>query len=221
MKLFYIIFCSLYVLLLLFYFKNETGGNFTKRAVNKTALSTMFVTNFLICFFANSTPITFMSIIALCAFIFCFFADIVLLFDFIKGAVVFAVGNLCFTVYSFLLLARNNIAFTQVWWCAIIFVVIIVSYLIAVKLLKMNYKKFGAKLPAYLVTVTLHGSLGVAIAVSSSELSEKIFGIGLIMFMISDYLLVTYKIYRKSKLMLRMNSGLYFIGIMLASLSFC
>ncbi len=221
MKLFYIIFCSLYVLLLLFYFKNETGGNFTKRAVNKTALSAMFVTNFLICFFANGTVLSLMSIMALCAFVFCFFADIILLFDFVKGAVVFSVGNLCFTVYSFLLLANNNIAFSQVWWCAIIFAAVFVSYLLAIKFLKMNYKKYGIKLPIYLITVTLHGSLGIAIAVTGTELSEKIFGIGLIMFMISDYLLVTYKIFRKSKLILRMNSGLYFIGIMLASLSFC
>ena len=220
MNLYFVIIGAIYALLILCYFITETGKSRMMRAVNKTALSSMYLSNFVICFFMSG--IQFDNSVALClpAFLFCFLADIVLIFDFVKGAIVFSVGNICFTAYSVMLIAGHGLTFRDVWWCVIVFVAIFGGFFVAVKHFRMDYSKYGIKMPLYLFVVTLHGSLGTAMAVLCDDLASELFGLGLVMFMISDYLLVIYKIHSKRKLLLRTNSGMYFVGIMLASMSF-
>ncbi len=220
MNLYKIIFSAIYIILLFFYFFSETSGNLLKRSINKTALSTMFFSNFIFFVFADGIQISAMNVVSFLAITFCFMADIILLFDFVKGAIAFSLGNVALSVYAFMTLAKFKISLSLVWWSAIIFVVVLGAYLIAMFLLRMNYKKYGIKMLIYLVTVTLHGSLGVAIAVTCNDFNAKIFGLGLVLFMLSDYLLVTYKIYRKTNWILRSNSALYFIGMLLITMSF-
>ncbi|MDD5923810.1 MAG: lysoplasmalogenase family protein [Clostridia bacterium] len=220
MNLYKIIFSAIYIILLFFYFFSETSGNLLKRSVNKTALSTMFFSNFIFFTFEDGIQISPINVASFIAITFCFLADIILLFNFVKGAVAFSIGNIALSVYAFMTLAKYNISLSLVWWSAIIFVVVLGAYLIAIYLLRMNYKKYGIKMVIYLVTVTLNGSLGVAIFATCNDFNAKILGLGFVLFMLSDYLLVTYKIYRKEKWILRSNSGLYFIGMLLITMSF-
>ena len=70
-----------------------------------------------------------------------------------------------------------------------------------------------------LCILSLHGSLGAVLAAVCPSPSIKIFGAGVFLMMISDYILSVHKFKHGANWILRCNSASYFVGTLLAALS--
>ena len=73
--------------------------------------------------------------------------------------------------------------------------------------------------PAYLFSVSMHGSLGAVLAAVCPSPGVKLFGAGVFLMMISDYILSVHKFKHGANWILRCNSASYFVGTLLAALS--
>ena len=73
--------------------------------------------------------------------------------------------------------------------------------------------------PAYLCCVALQGSLGAVRAAVCPSPGVKLFGAGVFLMMISDYILSVHKFKLGANWILRCNSASYFVGTLLAALS--
>lgn len=211
-------FVVVYLVTMFCYFFSETSGNFKRRVVNKIILASLFLLYFLIAFNKNYNAASF-HFIAVTAFIFAWLGDVFLLFSFFKGGIMFMVSNILFFIYQILLCGVLGLTFNRIWWFLLIFSACWGLFLLL-------YKKGWLKIPMkififYIATVTLHGSMGIAMAVAYPSLKIALFGIGLGLFMVSDYFLTLHAFkYKESKSILRLNSGTYFTGMLLAALSF-
>ena len=219
MELYQSVYIALYSACLLLYFHNETGDKFKYRAFNKITLAAMYLA-----FFAysvvNHHTLSWMTALACLGFAFSWLGDVVLLFDFVKGAFLFFAGNIFFILYEVFLMIHIKASALQICLSVMIFILLIGTFFFLYFAKVITFGKFKALLPMYLITVTMHGSTGVVIAASGNEVKYMLFGLGMVFFMLSDYFLVCYELYHKKKWVLRTNSGLYFLGMMLASLSF-
>lgn len=219
MNLVTIIFCIAYVIVTICYLFSETSGNFPRRVINKVILATMFL-----CYgfsaYALHYDIKSFHILFMVALVFSWLGDVVLLYDFNVGGVLFIIGNLTFFVYSVLLCVDMGISFASMWWVILIFVVFWGTMFVMAQKKKIDFGKLKWALLAYLFSVTLHGSMGVGLAANGHSVKMLLFGIGLALFMVSDYFLMTSKFAKpESKTLLRCNSSTYFIGLMLIVVS--
>lgn len=213
-----IIFVLAYVTALINYFFSETSGNFPRRAINKTIMATMFLLYAFSAQFLKGVP-DWSGILLLAAFFVAWVGDVILLWSFKIGGIAFMVSNLMFFAYEIYLAFSLNISFARLWWAAIIFILAVGTMAVLYFTKKIRFEHVGALMLLYLATVSLHGSLGVALACTSGEISVAMLGGGLALFMCSDYFLTVNKFVHKRNWVLRCNSGTYFIGMMLAAMS--
>ena len=218
MSWYQIVFIILYLGTLFSYFFSETSGKFKRRVVNKTILASLFLLYFLAAFGRNYQLASFHAI-AIAAFLFAWLGDVFLLFSFMKGGVLFMISNSFFIAYEILLCRTLDIRFSDIWWFVPLLAAVWGSFFIL-------YRKGWLKIPYrifvfYIATVTTHGTLGIAMTAAYPNAKMALLGLGLALFMVSDYFLALYTFrYKGSKAVLRLNSGTYFTGMLLAALSF-
>ena len=215
-----IVFCCVYLVVLVCYFFSETSGNLKRRAVNKILMASMFLVYFLVESYRNGywfQPLFFLCIIA---FILSWVGDVWLLFNFMYGGIAFMVGNVFFTAYLIALAVQNDLTFTQLWWAIPLFIAASSVCYVLHFTKKVDFKKTGILMPVYVTTVTSHGMLSVAVAAATGGTHLILLSVGLVLFMISDYFLTTHKFISHKNWILRCNSGTYFTGMLLAAVSF-
>lgn len=226
-----LIFALAYIALTVLYFFSETSGNFKRRAVNKITLAVLFLAFFSAFFFKKDYIGTYgaYQIVGLVGFLFAFLGDIALLWSFMAGGVLFIIGNISLFIYELLIFSKSGISPSHYWWCLLIFAGLMTYMYSAYFTKRIDFGKVGIAMPVYVTSVTLHGSMALGMLANASLLQSAsagsfvhftLFGLGLFLFMVSDYFLTAHEFVNKNNWVLRCNSGTYFIGMMLAAISF-
>ena len=212
------IFIIIYLLMLVGYFFSETSNNPKRRAINKVILASMFMIFGLVNYIIHY-DISY-HLIMLVAIILASIGDIVIMKSFTKGGCFFIISNILFFIYEWFLINAHNVQFYNIWWFIILFIIIFGGFVAFVLLKKINMKEKTIPVLIYLLTVTLHGTLGFSLARYFNQYDLSVFGLGLFLFMISDYFLMFHKFkYNYKKWILRCNSAFYFIGLLLVVIS--
>lgn len=212
------IFAVLYLVTLCCYFFSETSGNFKRRAINKIILASEFLLFAIVVYFTKYPPNTYHAVLML-AIAFSWAGDVLLLFSFVKGGVPFSIGNILFVVYMVLYMDKLGVPFARVWWCIPLFIVMW-GTLHALTMKGWLNGKHKVGFARYCLSSTAHGCLGVAFAAACPTPRVLLLGAGLMLFTISDYFLALHNFKApQSKTILRLNSGTYFIGLLLIVLS--
>ena len=208
----------LYFALLFAYFFSETSGNFRRRAVNKIALSSMFL------FWGAAAwllrpPLAAEGAVLLLGLFLSFCGDVLLLWSFVRGGLCFGMGNLVLLGYEVLLIRRLGIPLLHLWPAALILLVFWCPVLAFSQTGALRLEKFRVAFPIYLLSVSLHGSLGLVLVFLHPVLGMLLLGGGLFLFMVSDYFLTVFKFRYRARWVMRCNSGAYFTGMILVALS--
>ena len=213
------VFVIIYLALLGLYLFVEVGDSFRRRAVNKILLSSLFLFFGQFWFWTDGYAHGW-SFFALVGLFYTCMGDALLLFSFGAGGTSFAVANLCFIGYTACTLYFGDRLFAALPWVSLGLILFLVLFFWSTgrKWIDLEDKK-GAAL-FYMFTVTCHGLLGLLCAVLLPGRHTLLLGIGLTLFMVSDYFLVVYKFKSKRKRTLRCNTACYFLGMMLVALSF-
>jgi hypothetical protein len=213
------VFVILYLALLGLYLFVETGDSFRRRAVNKILLSSLFLFFgqfwFWTCGYAHGW-----SYLALIGLFYACMGDALLLFSFGAGGAAFAVANLCFSGYTFCTLYFGGAFLKALPWLGLGLLAFFVLFFRAMSSQWIDLGNTTGLALFYMFTVTLHGLMGLMTAILLPDTHNLLLGIGLALFMVSDYFLVIYKYRSKQKRMLRCNTACYFLGMMLVALSF-
>ena len=213
------LFIALYLALLGLYLFVEVGDSFRRRAVNKILLSSLFLFFGQFWFWTNGYARGW-QYLALVGLFYACMGDALLLFSFGAGGAAFAVANLCFIGYIGCTLYFGGRFFTALPWLGLGLLLFLGLFFWTKRAKWLDLgEKTGLAL-FYLLTVTLHGLMGLLAAILLPGAHALLLGIGLSLFMISDYFLVVYKYKTKRKHTLRTNTACYFLGMMLVALSF-
>lgn len=218
MTLFRICFIALYIPVLIAYFFSETSGEFARRVINKIIMATMFLVCGYIWFFMNDY--SGWRVLALFGLFFAWLGDVLLLWSFVRGGISFMIGNVFFILYEAFLVKEAGVPFARISWFMVgFFILCIMVYALATR----KWIDFGRHEPIlilYMATTTGHGMLGLGLASSIPGMHPLLLGLGLALFMVSDYFLMAYKFKYHRHAVLRCNSGTYFLGMLLVALSF-
>jgi len=212
-------FIAVYATSLCSYFFTETSENFRARAVNKILLSTLFL-SYAVAAFVLHYAFRSYHLVLLVAVFLAWLGDVFLLWDLNRGGDFFLCSNLCFLVYGLAFLDDAGIPFGAVWWFLPLAVVLWGSVFVVSGRHRTDIAATRLPMLLYFATVTLHASLGLALAVNAGRASvpaAKVlcFGGGLVLFLVSDCFLVLRKFgYPKSKALARLTSGAYFVGLL-------
>ena len=219
-----IIFIFAYLGVMVAYFFSETAGNHNRRKVNKIILASMFILHAFVEMFRLHL---WGGLFTWCfiGMVFCFIGDVWLLWSFTKGGISFAIGNFILFFFELRFFAAQGLKFSQYWWFLLIFAALIGTFLylwFGGWYIKSSKKELRYAFPAYIMSVTLHGTLSIAgLFLLKPAPTNFLICCGFILFMISDYFISLHKFkYLKSKAILRLNSGTYFTGLLLAALSY-
>ncbi len=213
-----IIFIILYLGVLISYFFSETSGNLKRRSINKIVLAAMFLIFGIIQYIVNYQFFSY-HLILLLAIIFAFLGDVILLYSFIKGGLSFIFSNILFFIYEWIIIANYNVPFFYIWYFIPLFIIMWGTFAYLSLKRFMNFKNKTIPILTYVFSVTLHGTLGIFLAIYFSSVKMILFGLGLALFMISDYFLMVHKFKYHKKWILRSNSATYFIGLLMVVLS--
>ena len=213
------VFVILYLSLLGLYLFVETGDSFRRRAVNKILLSSLFLFFGQFWFWTNGYAQSW-SFLALVALFYACMGDALLLFSVGAGGASFAVATLCFIGYTFCTLWFGGVFFKALPWFLLGLLVFFGLFFWATRAKWIDLGKMTIPALFYLLSVVLHGLMGLLAALYLSGTHTLLLGIGLFLFMIADHFLVVYKFKTKNKRALRTNTACYFLGMMLAALSF-
>ena len=209
-----------YLVVLFTYFITETSGKLYLRAPNKIILSSMFLI-FALIQFQNYTFLSFHLLLMIALFM-AFIGDVSLLFDMNRGGDFFLCANIVFVAYYIATIVSGGYGFGDFWWVLIPWFVLVATFIFLVQKFPNTLKLGKTKWPItfYLASIILHGVLGVALIVLFPNSPIALMGLGAILFMISDFILVIHKfIIRHNKWILRANSLFYFVGMLLIVLS--
>lgn len=191
------------------------------RGINKILLASFYLILAIVLFIENREFNSF-NILILVAITATFVGDIVLMFHFNLGALFFTIGNLSLFAYDFCLLESLGVHFSAYWWFIIVYVVMVGGYMILERFnthFKID-KKDRLKAFGYLAMVTLHGSIGTTMYFVTDNKSAILLGFGTILFMLSDYVLCSYKYsFNHESSVHKLNTFLYFAGILLITWS--
>jgi len=218
MNIVIILFIILYVSLLISYFFSETSGNLKRRSINKIILASMFLAFGIIQYILNYNFFSY-HLILLLAIIFAYIGDVVLLYSFIKGGLAFIISNIFFFIYEWMIIGFNKVPFSSIWYFIPLFIFMWGTFACLTLKRFLNFKKKTIPILIYVFSVSLQGTLGLLLAIYFANLKMILLGIGLTLFMISDYFLMTHKFKCHKNWILRCNSGTYFIGLLLVVLS--
>ena len=213
------VFVISYLALLGLYLFVETGDSFRRRAVNKILLSSLFLFFGQFWFWTNDYAHGW-AFLALVGLFYTCMGDALLLFSFGAGGAAFAVANLCFIGYTFCTLQQGGMLPKMLPWLGVGLLLFFSLFLWVVRTRWIDLGDKTGLVLFYLLTVTLHGLMGLLSAILLPEAHNLLLGFGLALFMVSDYFLAVYKYKSKRKRTLRTNTACYFLGMMLVSLSF-
>lgn len=214
-----IAFIVIYCAVLCCYFYTETTGNLKLRAPNKIILALMFFI-FGLCFILKATLDPFFTALFIVALLLAALGDVFLLFSFSTGGHYFAAGNIAFIALQATLLSYYRISISEIWWIFLLIPALWSIYPILSHFYPtaFNFGKYKGPLFFYLVTIISSGTLGLALALFLPEF--RIMGIGLVLFMLSDFDIVLHKfVFPNNKWVHRLNSALYFVGMLLIVLN--
>lgn len=218
MNSFIVTFIALYILILFCYFFSETSGNLKRRSINKIILSSMFLILSIALYLKNYIFFSY-HLLLLLSITFAFLGDIYLLYSFTKGGITFLISNILFFVYQCVIILKNQIPVVSIIWFIGLFIILFGAFFVLTKKKILNFKNKDKAILAYVGSVTLQGTLAIALALYYLNIKMTFFGIGLCLFMISDYFLMVYKFKAHKNWILRINSACYFIGLLLVALS--
>ena len=213
------IFVIPYLCLLGLYLFVETGDSFRRRAVIKILLSSLFLFFGQFWFWSNGYAHGW-EFLALVGLFYACMGDALLLFSFGAGGAAFAVTNLCLIGYIACILYFGGALLAALPWFGM---GIMLFFGLFFGALKSQWIDFGGKNVLaffYLFSVTVHGLLGLTAIILLPSVHHALLGLGLGLFMVSDYFLLVYKYRSKRKRTLRTNTACYFLGMMLVALSF-
>lgn len=226
-----IIFAVAYICVMISYFFSETSGNFKRRVINKITLASMFWFYALIEMIrlGGFSTLYFMLFIGIT---FSYWGDIWLLWDFTKGGIVFAVGNVIIAGFIVAYMTQLGVPFLSYWWALILIGLFVGLFIILYKKGFYKYLKppFVYAFVPYILSVSAHGCLSLVLIFVTSSLVKgnpqfatqlAFLFFGSMLFMISDYFIAWHNFRDKyNKAILRLNSGTYFTGLLLIVLSF-
>ena len=216
-----IVFIVFYIALLITYFITETSGKMYLRAPNKIVMASMFLVFgiYILCTNPNYGINSYHTIFIAALFL-AWLGDVFLLFSLNRGGDFFLCGNICFVIYQIALLINNNVHINQFWWVILIYVIVMGGIILLFKKLPNVFKlgKMKGPMILYLSSITLNGIFGIAVMALLP--GKMLLGLGLFLFMLSDLVLTLDKfVFDKNKWVLRLNSALYFTGMLLVVLS--
>ncbi|MDD3831427.1 MAG: lysoplasmalogenase family protein [Clostridia bacterium] len=223
MQVYQIVFAVVYICLLITYFFVEVRPNQRLRASIKIPLASLFLLLAIINTVLNPVQL-YIKLALLLACILALVGDILLVIAddmswFVRGGICFSVCNCISALAMFAYLIVSRLPFIDWWWFILTFIILtgIVISLQATRVI--NLGKMRAGLTAYLTTITLCCALGLAIAVCYATPFTILLGLGYMLFMISDYFLITYKVLIHKKPLLVLNSATYFVGMFLIAMA--
>jgi len=218
MKPYQFVFVAVYMPIVIMYLFSETSGNFKRRAVNKITMAAMFMLFALVELLRRESRSP-LDILLMAGIIFSFLGDVVLLWDFVKGGVLFMIGNFLYTGYFLLRVINHGITGGNAIWIVILTAIPVAMFLYWCYTGFVNLGKLKV-FKAYIASITMAASCGLVLMYSMKTMRTNFMGIGILLFMISDYFLSLHKFRNKdSKMYLRCNSFTYFTGMMLIALS--
>lgn len=215
------IFIAIYLVALLFYLFTRNGENRTIRAVNKYIMATMYLVFAIVVFFDRYMFVSYQTLL-MAALILAWLGDIFLVYDFGRGGDFFLAGNICFALYEQIVLVENGYSITETWWAFAVAAVMALTFNIACRAKPKVFKlgKMRGLITFYLLSIFTHGMNGLCMMILLPDTSYAIMGLGSLLFMISDMILMTYKfVLGENKWLVRLNSITYFIGLLLIVLS--
>ena len=125
-------------------------------------------------------------------------------------------GNVLYCIYLFLIHYQYHL-----WQLTIVAILIILLYSLYRYFVKRGILNLGGMeaFNLYMVSVISHGTMGTVMALFTAVNTNKVLGIGLLLFMISDFFIAFQNFYDKeSKLIKRCNSLSYFSAMMLIAI---
>lgn len=130
------------------------------------------------------------------------------------------ISNGLFFTYEWVLVVANKVPFLNIIWFIGLFILLFGTFFTLTKKKILNFKNKNKAILSYVASVSLQGTLGIALAFYFMNTKMLLFGLGLGLFMISDYFLMVHKFKIKKNWILRSNSACYFIGLLMVVLSF-
>jgi hypothetical protein len=125
-------------------------------------------------------------------------------------------GNILYCIYLFIIHYRYHL-----WQLIIVAVFILLLYSLYRYFVKAGILDLGGMeaFNMYMVSVISQGVMGTVMATFTTIDTNKVLGVGLLLFMISDFFISFQNFYDKeSKLIKRCNSITYFTGMMLIAI---
>lgn len=218
--IFYIIIGCVYTAALITYFFVETKPKlFAARVTDKIVMATLYLIVAASAVFTKEIELYKILIFAACCF--AWFGDLFLLFKktFGVGVVFFLLSNITVISAETVILASMQVSGGFIWVTSLVLIAVY-GVLVVMQITKFcSFGKYIVPLNIYIFIMTLSGSIGVALAIFGTGVFTALFGIGVTLFMISDYLLGAYLFKFKVKKVLVSNSAFYFTGIFLIALS--
>ena len=161
--------------------------------------------------------------IVMVALFFAFWGDVLLLFVFKYGGISFSICGSVFTVFCISNLVRCKAA-PSFYLIGTGITLLFYSFFILAEKRNLIYIKKGKFFSyTYMLITTLQGAFGISLALCERSLGTLLLGVGLALFMISDYFLAVYRfpsdeMPRKTvNLLSRISSIAYFPGLLLIS----
>ena len=215
-----IAFIVIYCAVLCCYFYTETTGNLKLRAPNKIIMALMFFIfgTVFICKNFVINPLHYLAIVGL---FLAMLGDIFLLFSYNRGGDFFLAGNVCFIAYQAILLSYHNVGIGSYWWVFLVIAALWGTFFILFKKFPNVFKLGKMKAPFlfYLSSIIPNGIFGLAVMIFVPRFF--LFGLGMFIFMLSDFDITFHKfVCPDNKWVLRLNSALYFVGMLIAVLNF-
>lgn len=217
-----IAFIVVYCVILCCYFYTETTGNLKLRAPNKIILALMFFIfgTFFIC--RNYVATDHLHYLAIVGLFLAMLGDIFLLFSYNRGGDFFLGGNVCFIAYQALILITvGNCHIDTFWWVFIVIPALWFTFFFLFQKFPNFFKVGKMKWPMllYLSSIISNGVFGIAVMAYVPKFF--FFGLGMFIFMLSDFDITFHKfVWPENKWVLRLNSALYFTGMLIAVLNY-
>ncbi|HPX31991.1 MAG TPA: lysoplasmalogenase family protein [Erysipelotrichaceae bacterium] len=214
MKTYQYIFIIVYIPALIMYLFSKTSGNFKRRATNKIALASLFMLCGIYAFLIREKSVPL--IILMIALFFSYLGDVLLLWSFEKGGYAFMTGNVIYCIYLYIMHYQYHL-----WQLIVVVAVIVLLYKLYRHFVEKEILDLGDldEFNLYMITVISQGTMGTIMALFTSVNINKVLGIGLLLFMVSDFFIAFQNFYyRKSSLIMRCNSITYFLGMMLIAI---
>ena len=215
------LFIILYLLTLCCYLYTRTSDSKKYRTVNKYIMATMYLVFAFVTFHRRYALVSHETILLIALF-FAWMGDVFLVFDFGRGGGFFLCGNICFIAYYVVTFCRNGLGPGSFFWAFPLAWILLAGFVLGCRFRPdvFRFGKMKRQIALYLCSVFSHGMCGLAAAVLLPGTRFVMMGIGSLLFMVSDMILMTGRfIVTGNKWLVRANSLTYFTGMLLIVLS--